>query len=151
VTALVWIARLLALAGFLDATYLTAVHFTGGEVVCGPSGGCETVLSSRFATIGGFPIAAAGAVYYAVASLLAWTPVPAWSRRTAGAFAALTGTAFAVSAVLFLLQATVLHAWCRFCLVSAGITTILFACALALVRAVRAAPGIEPAELSTEI
>lgn len=141
--ALVWLARIFALAGFLDATYLTAVHFTGGEVVCGPGGGCEVVLTSRFATIGGFPIAAVGAVYYAVASLLAWTPMGAWSRRTAAAFAALTGTAFAVSAALFLVQATVLHAWCRFCLVSAGITTILFACALALLRAVRRAPDIE--------
>lgn len=131
-TALLWIARLLALAGFLDATYLTVTHFAGGAVACGPGGGCDIVLESRFATVGGVPIAAAGAVYYALASMLAWTPSAGWTRRVALAFAILTGTAFAVSLVLFGIQAWVLGAWCRFCLASAAITTLLFATALGL-------------------
>ncbi len=145
--ALVWIARLLALAGFLDATYLTAVHLSGGEVACGPNGGCDIVLASRFATVGGVPLAAIGIVYYVVANLLAWTPAQRWSRGVAGAFASLTGAAFAASATLFWIQASVLHAWCRYCLASAGITTLLFACALALLRvAGRTPPPVPPAD-----
>ncbi|HET6639838.1 MAG TPA: vitamin K epoxide reductase family protein [Gemmatimonadota bacterium] len=130
----IWIARALALVGFADAAYLTAAHYAGSSVFCGASGGCETVLSSGFATLGPVPIALIGAVYYALASLLAWTPAASWSRTTAGALAGLTGLAFAVSAVLFGIQAFQLHAWCRFCLVSAAITTLLFLTSIWILR-----------------
>lgn len=131
----IWIARVLALVGFADAAYLTANHYAGAPVFCGPSGGCETVLTSGFATLGPVPLALVGAVYYAVASLAAWTPVSAWSRRTAVFLAGLTGAGFAVSAALFWLQATVIDAWCRFCLASAAITTLLFVTAIWVMRA----------------
>jgi uncharacterized membrane protein len=130
----IWIARVLALVGFADAAYLTATHYAGSSVFCGASGGCETVLSSEFATLGPVPIALIGAVYYGLASLLAWTPGASWSRTTAGILAALTGLAFAISAVLFGIQAFQLHAWCRFCLVSAAITMFLFATSIWLLR-----------------
>jgi len=130
----IWIARVLALVGFADAAYLTATHYAGSSVFCGVSGGCETVLSSEFATLGPVPIALIGAVYYGLASLLAWTPGASWSRTTAGILAVLTGLAFAISAVLFGIQAFQLQAWCRFCLVSAAITTFLFATSIWLLR-----------------
>jgi uncharacterized membrane protein len=44
--------------------------------------------------------------------------------------------------VLFLLQALVIEAWCRYCLVSAAITTLLFVTALIVLRAVRRTPTI---------
>lgn len=127
-----WTARLLALAGFLDATYLTVSHYSGADVACGPAGGCELVLTSRWATIGDVPIAAVGVAYYALASVLAWTPAESWGRRTSWALVVLTGAGFVFSAVLFWLQAAVIDAWCRFCLVSAAITTLLFLSAVAL-------------------
>lgn len=130
----IWIARVLALAGFADAAYLTASHYAGSSVFCGASGGCETVLSSEFATLGPVPIALVGAAYYGLASLIAWTPASAWSRGTVRALAALTGAAFLASALLFWIQAGVIHAWCRFCLVSAAITTLLFATSIWLLR-----------------
>jgi uncharacterized membrane protein len=130
----IWIARALALVGFADAAYLTATHYAGSSVFCGASGGCETVLSSAFATVGPVPIALVGAVYYALASLIAWTPAQSWSRATARSLVGLTGIAFAISAVLFAIQAFELHAWCRFCLVSAAITTLLFATSIWILR-----------------
>lgn len=133
----IWIARVLALVGFADAAYLTATHYAGAPVFCGASGGCDAVLTSAFATVGPVPIALLGAVYYGIASLLAWTPVESWSRRTAGSLSALTAVALVVSGVLFMLQALVIGAWCRYCLVSAAITTLLFVTALVLLRAVR--------------
>jgi uncharacterized membrane protein len=133
-TAGIWIARVLALVGFADAAYLTANHFAGTSVFCGASGGCETVLTSEFATLGPVPIALLGALYYGVASLIAWTPAASWSRGVSRALAVLTGTAFAVSALLFWLQAAVIDAWCRFCLVSAVVTTLLFATSIWLLR-----------------
>ncbi|HJU85742.1 MAG TPA: vitamin K epoxide reductase family protein [Gemmatimonadota bacterium] len=133
-TPAIWIARVLALVGFADAAYLTATHYAGSSVFCGASGGCETVLASEFATLGPVPIALVGAVYYALASLVAWTQAGSWSRTTARALAGLAGLAFAVSVVLFGIQAFALHAWCRFCLVSAAITTLLFATSIWILR-----------------
>lgn len=130
----IWIARVLALVGFADAAYLAATHYAGSSVFCGASGGCETVLSSEFATLGPVPIALIGAAYYGLASLIAWTPTSSWSRTTARTLTGLTGLAFAVSVVLFVIQAFELHAWCRFCLVSAAITTLLFVTSIWLLR-----------------
>ncbi|HJR54284.1 MAG TPA: vitamin K epoxide reductase family protein [Gemmatimonadota bacterium] len=135
-TAGIWIARVLALVGFADAAYLTASHYAGASVFCGAAGGCETVLASEFATLGPVPVALIGAVYYGVASLIAWTPATGWSRGVALALAGLTGMAFVVSALLFWLQADVIDAWCRFCLVSAAITTLLFAASIWILRRV---------------
>jgi uncharacterized membrane protein len=143
----IWIARALALVGFADTAYLTATHYAGAPVFCGASGGCDEVLTSAFATLGPVPIALLGAVYYGIASLLAWTPIESWTRRTAGVLAGLTGVALVVSGVLFLLQALVIEAWCRYCLVSAAITTLLFVSALVVLRAVGRAPSIA-AEIS---
>jgi uncharacterized membrane protein len=137
----IWIARALALVGFADAAYLTATHYAGAPVFCGSSGGCDAVLTSAFATLGPVPIALLGAIYYGIASLVAWTPVEAWSRRTAEFLAGLTGLAVVVSGILFLLQALVIEAWCRYCLVSAAITILLFLTALALLRAERRSPS----------
>lgn len=140
-TAGIWIARALGGVGFADAAYLTATHYAGAPVFCGASGGCETVLTSEYATLGPVPVALVGAVYYTVASLAAWTPREAWTRRTAVFLAGLTGAGLAVTAVLFWLQASVIDAWCRFCLVSAAITTLLFVTAMYLLRAARPGPA----------
>ena len=138
----IWFARALALVGFADAAYLTATHYAGTSVFCGASGGCETVLASGFATLGPIPIALLGAAYYAIASMAAWTPIPSWSRGTTIFLVALTGVALTISGVLFWIQATVLDAWCRFCLVSATITLLLFATAVYLSRLIdRARPA----------
>jgi uncharacterized membrane protein len=131
----IWIARAVALVGFADAAYLTATHYAGAPVFCGASGGCDAVLTSAFATLGPVPIALLGAIYYGLASLVAWTPVDMWSRRTAAFLAALTGLALVVSGILILLQALVIEAWCRYCLVSAAITILLFLTALVVLRA----------------
>lgn len=50
--------------GFLDASYLTISHYQGSVPPCTVGNGCELVLTSRYATIAGIPVALAGTVYY---------------------------------------------------------------------------------------
>lgn len=140
VSIALWTARILAIAGFLDAAWLTANHYAGDALACGPGGGCEVVLTSAWATVGGVPTAALGLAYYVVATLIVWTPRDAWGRRTALAFAGLEAVAVAVSGVLVWVQAARIHSWCRFCLFSALVTLGLFVCALAILRSF---PGAE--------
>jgi len=131
-----WVARFLALVGFLDAAYLTASHFAGLGLACGPGGGCDMVTTSRWATLGSVPIAAIGLGYYTMVNLIAWTPATSLSRELVRALLVLTGAALAVSVFLVYLQAAVIGAWCRYCLLSAAVTLLLFLTALALRRSV---------------
>ena len=58
------VAALLSLAGLAEATYLTVQNLAGETIVCAGSTGCFEVLGSRFAKVGGIPVAAFGAVAY---------------------------------------------------------------------------------------
>jgi len=94
------------------------------------------VTTSRWATLGSVPIAAIGLGYYTMVNLIAWTPATSLSRELVRALLVLTGAALAVSVFLVYLQAAVIGAWCRYCLLSAAVTLLLFLTALALRRSV---------------
>src|ERR1700758_3423515 len=86
----------LCLAGVGIAGYLTYVHYAGLHPVCGISHGCETVQTSRYASLAGVPVALLGLSSY-VAIL-----VTLWFRGEQALLAgyALTLTAFGFSAYL---------------------------------------------------
>ena len=64
-------ASLVALIGLADSVYLTVHHYTNEPVPCSLIEGCESVLTSPYAEIGGIPLAAFGALAYFVAFSLA--------------------------------------------------------------------------------
>ena len=49
-----------AIAGLAIATYLTIVHYAGGDPVCAIAHGCATVQSSAYAKLAGIPVALLG-------------------------------------------------------------------------------------------
>ncbi len=118
------VMALLALVGLADATFLTVMHLTGDDSVCGPSSGCSEVLSSAYASIGKVPTAAFGIAAYFLA----------FSAAVCCAFGYLRVRIFlnCLIAIMLLatlgflyLQAFVLHAYCPFCLLSAALTFLL--------------------------
>jgi uncharacterized membrane protein len=118
------IAALLSLVGLADAIYLTVEKLTGGIVQCNGISNCEQVLSSQYATIGGIPLAAFGALAYFTVFSLATLAI----FRNEGARNLLfyvVGLMLVISIWLFILQAFVIHAFCLFCLLSATVTLIL--------------------------
>jgi uncharacterized membrane protein len=123
----------LALVGVLISLYMTAYRFgLLGEVVCG-TGGCQTVQNSPWANFLGVPVPVIGLVGYGVLMLAAMAGVqPGLGRHRAVplllAAGATTGLIF--SAYLTYLEAFVIHAWCRWCIASAGLAILIFACAL---------------------
>lgn len=131
----------LALAGLLLSTYMTLYAFgVIGDLTCGVGGGCETVQHSSWARLFGVPVALIGVGGYGalfVAALLGLQPRfaarPAVPRvLLGGAILGLTFTAY-----LTYLEAFVIHAWCRWCLVSAGIAVLIFLAALPELRQLR--------------
>jgi uncharacterized membrane protein len=118
------IAALLSLVGLGDSVYLTVKHMTGGIVPCSLTNGCEQVLTSSYATIGGIPLALIGAIaYFTVFSLAVLAAFGYRGVRTPLFY--LVMLMLAVSILLFALQAFVIHAFCQFCLLSAATTLLL--------------------------
>lgn len=120
-------ARALALIvltflGLVDTFYLGIKR--GKPVACTITHGCEEVLNSKFSTLAGIPISWFGfAFYLAVFSSAAFALFGEdWALRLVF-WPALA--AFIVSAMLVGIQAFVLHAYCQYCLGSAGLVTLI--------------------------
>lgn len=118
-------ASIVALAGLADSIYLTVHHYTAEPVPCSILEGCEQVLTSQWAEIGGIPLAAFGAAAYFVAFSLALLTAFGDSRmwKPYGAQATIMA---AVSAYLLYVQGMLIGAFCQFCLLSALSSLILF-------------------------
>jgi uncharacterized membrane protein len=101
---------LVALIGVAIAAYLTSVHYAHAAPIC-TSGGCERVQRSSYAELYGVPVAVLGLLGYVL--LLAATAWRGATAALAGAFVALTGTAF--SGYLLWAQLARIHAICIWC------------------------------------
>ena len=121
---LYFLAAIIALLGLADGIFLTVEHVTGRTAQCIASSGCQEVLSSKYAAFGPVPLASLGALAYFTAFSLALLAAFGYPKCR-GLFALLVGVMFAVTLWLFYLQACVLHAFCDYCLFSAGVTTTL--------------------------
>ena len=124
------VAAIVALFGLADGIYLTVEHVTGRTAECIASSGCQDVLSSQYAAIGPVPLAALGALAYFTAFSIALLAAFGFARCRS-LFALLVALMFAITLWLFYLQAFVLHAFCDYCLFSAGVTTVLTGIAVA--------------------
>ena len=141
------LTTLVALVGFFVALYL-AFYKLGliGTLACG-AGGCETVQTSRWATFLWLPVAVWGVGYYALVFVLALLGTQErWAESRGLSLATLLLTAWGAlfSGWLTYLELFVIHAICRWCVVSAVIALVLFGLAWLDWRATR-----EPAEPAT--
>lgn len=126
---LIWFLIFVAVCGFIDATYLTVDHYTNTNPPCFV-GSCELVLTSSYSTFFGISVALFGALYYLFILVLLIIFIQSkkeWALRVA---LQTTVLGFAFSLYFFILQALVLHAFCQYCLFSAGTSTILFLTAI---------------------
>jgi len=127
----------LALIGVFVSTYLTLYKFGYiGELKCAV-GSCETVNTSRWATLFGLPVAAWGLGFYVSALLLAMLSIQekyADSRAFSVAFVALTGWGVVFSGWLTYLELFVINAICIWCVTSACIVAIMFLVSVAEMR-----------------
>jgi uncharacterized membrane protein len=123
-----------ALAGLAIAAYLTIVHYSGGEPVCGIAHGCATVQQSDYAELAGIPVALLGLLGYAAILVSLARDGEAW--RTATAFLALGG--FGFSAWLTYVEVARLDAICIWCVGSAICMTLL--AGLSVARVLSAPP-----------
>lgn len=120
-----------ALAGFLDATYLTAEHFIGSVPPCFVASGCETVLTSEWSVIYGVPLALIGAIFYLSLLILAIFYLrsrPENNCKEKVIRTAIYGSSagFLASLLFVFLQLFVIKEICFYCMISACTSTALF-------------------------
>jgi uncharacterized membrane protein len=123
-----------AVVGLAIATYLTVVHYAGGEPVCAIAHGCATVQKSDYAALAGIPVALLGVLGYL--AILASLARDDESARTATAFLSIVGLGF--SAWLTYVEVGELNAICIWCVGSAICMTLL--AGLSVARLLTATP-----------
>ncbi|MCL6096346.1 MAG: vitamin K epoxide reductase family protein [Patescibacteria group bacterium] len=117
---------ILAFIGFLDATYLTILHYQNAFPPCTVTGGCEAVLTSQYSIILGVPISLFGALFYLI--IMTFSLAILLHKRKIyahGLFLAAISGLFA-SAVLFFVQFFILKSFCQYCLLSEIISLAIF-------------------------
>jgi uncharacterized membrane protein len=128
----------LAVVGIGVATYLTYIHYAGINPACTAGQACIKVQTSVWSKVAGVPVALLGLIGYIgiLGSLLAHD-----REETRVATLGLTLIGFAFSGYLTYRELFSIHAICEWCVSSAVILTVLFACAVArYLRAPAAAP-----------
>ena len=124
---------LLALIGALISLYMT-LHKLGviGELLCG-TGSCEIVQTSKWAVFMGVPVPYWGLAGYTILTTLALASLqPRYqeSRALRIALVFTVSAAFLFTVYLTALEAFVINAWCRWCIASAVVATLLFLCTI---------------------
>ncbi|GIW52697.1 MAG: hypothetical protein KatS3mg081_2052 [Gemmatimonadales bacterium] len=136
-------AALLSLGGFFISLYLWLWKLgMVGELACGAGGQCEVVQNSSYAVIFGLPVAAYGVFGYAALLAVSLAGLqPRWQSRREPTLLllALAAGGVAFTAYLTYLEAFVIRAWCRWCLVSAAIIVAILVSAFAGLRELRRA------------
>jgi uncharacterized membrane protein len=123
-TILYTVIAIVALAGLADATFLTVQALTGETLSCGGSPDCFRVLGSSYAKIGRVPVALLGA--FAYFCVFTFSIFAAFGYARARTFLIPTIGAMFLATLWFLyVQAFLLHAYCRYCLLSAAMTFLL--------------------------
>jgi uncharacterized membrane protein len=113
--------------GIAIASYLTYVHYAHTSPVC-TTGGCETVQKSKYAELGGVPVALLGLIAYLTLFGIAF--LRGVNAATAGVFVAAAGVVF--SGYLLWAQLGPIDAICQWCL--GNDVTIAVVAALYVVR-----------------
>ena len=130
----------LSLIGAFVALYLTLYKLGYiGQLTCSV-GSCETVQTSKWATLLGFPVAAWGLATYVILFVLALVGLqPAFeqSRSISWGLVSLSGWSVLFSGWLTYLELFVIDAICMWCVLSAVIMTLVFAASIFDLRATR--------------
>jgi len=130
----IWCFIIFSLIGFLDASYLTASHYLNSAVPCTITKGCETVLTSKYSTVLGIPVALAGSFYYFLVFIFSlfifFKP-----KNKIGYLALYLSPIGLIASLWFLyLQLFVIKSICQYCMVSAFICIVLFALFIFVIR-----------------
>lgn len=121
---------MLSLFGLLESSYITWNELNNIIPPC-PSNSifnCESVLQSKWASIGPIPISALGMLYYATIFIVSCAAfiVADWTKLAHRVLKLFTAFGFAFSLYLMGIMVFVIGSLCTYCVASAVTSTLLF-------------------------
>jgi len=100
-----------------------------GPLVCYLGADCETVVRGKFSSFLGIGLEILGGLYYSLI-LLVYLALLLFALPSEPLIytiiVIISGLAFFMSVVLTFIQAFVIRTWCSWCLISAGVSTLIF-------------------------
>lgn len=116
----------LSFLGFIDAAYLTILHYKNTIPPCSIAQGCEIILTSKFAVFANIPISLLGSIFYLAVLILSLIFIQAKRQFILKLIFAIVALGAVFSLGLILVQIFILKAYCQYCLVSDFISLMLF-------------------------
>lgn len=132
--ALIILALILTFVGFVVASYLSIEHFLNKIPPCSLTEGCETVLTSSYATVFGVPEAVWGALFYFGLFIAILYYQKRGNRRMGLLLTEIIGGGLAWSLYLLYVQVYIIKALCLYCLISDTVMLLLFITAIFIWR-----------------
>ncbi len=126
-------SAILSFLGFLDATYLTILHYKQSIPPC-TVGSCETVLTSQYSTLFGIPTALFGSLFYVSIIILSLLIITNYKKYFVKLFYLLVSVGFGFSLFLLYVQGVILNSFCQYCLLSFATSAGIFILALLQIR-----------------
>ena len=131
---ILWAIIALALVGFTDSAFLLAKRVSGAPIPCFITSGCDTVSKSPYSVLFGVPLAAWGVLFYLGIGFLALLYMDTKNLLIAKLIPIATTLGFLSSAYFIYVQKFLIKAFCIYCILSATISTILFALGIIIWR-----------------
>jgi uncharacterized membrane protein len=130
---------LISATGFFISFYIFFKKKTNNPLVCPMHGSCTTVIHSDYSRIVGMPVEHIGLTYYSltafVHAILFLRPLLETSLVSI-ILVVVSTLAFLFSLYLIIVQGLVLRNWCTWCIMSAFISSAVFAGTIYIVQAV---------------
>lgn len=124
---ILWSLIGLALVGFTDSAYLLTKRISGAPIPCFITSGCDTVSKSPYSVMFGVPLSAWGVVFYLGIGFLALLYIDTKNLLVAKLIPLATTLGFLSSLYFVYVQKFLIGAFCIYCILSAIISTLLFA------------------------
>lgn len=131
---ILWTIIALSLIGFTDAAFLLAKRISGAPIPCFITSGCDTVSKSPYSVMFGVPLAAWGMLFYLGTGFLSLLYMDTKSLLVAKLIPLATLLGFLSSAYFIYIQKFKIGAFCIYCILSAIVSTILFALGAAVYK-----------------
>lgn len=121
--------------GFLDATYLTITHYQNSIPPCSITFGCETVLTSKYSTIGTVPVSLPGSIFYVAVMVFSIIALQTKRFLFIKILFSLAVIGVLVSIGFFLIQALIIRSFCQYCLLSEAIALTILIFSILVLKA----------------
>lgn len=134
---ILWLVIALALIGFTDSAFLFAKRLSGAPIPCFITSGCDTVSKSPYSVLFGVPLSAWGVLFYLGIGFLSLLYIDTKNLLVAKLIPLATTLGFLSSAYFIYIQKFKIGAFCIYCILSAVVSTALFALGITVWRKVK--------------